>query len=63
MCSVEALQVNVRDLIFSGGETISAQMQHVIQQMAMNPEVQQKVQSEIDQVVGPEWWPSYDYRH
>ena len=44
----------------AGGETIAAQMEHMIQQMAMNPHVQRKVQAEIDHVIGPERWPTYD---
>ena len=44
----------------AGGETIAAQMEHMIQQMAMNPQVQRKVQAEIDHVIGPERWPTHD---
>ena len=53
----------MRDLIFAGGETIGAQMEHMIQQMALNPLVQRRVQMEIDQVVGPDRWPLYDDRN
>ena len=57
---VEALQANVRDMIWAGGETIGSAMQHYILYMAMNQEVQAKVQAEIDEVIGSERGPSYD---
>ena len=60
---VEALQVNVRDLIWAGGETVGSAMQYYILYMAMNPEAQAKVQAEIDQVIGSDRWPSYDDRN
>ena len=57
---VESLQVAARDLIFAGGETIGAAIQHVILYIALHAEVQRKIQAEIDQVIGPDRLPTYD---
>ena len=53
----------MRDMVWAGGETIGSAMQHYILYMAMNTEAQNKVQAEIDQVIGTERWPSYDDRN
>ena len=56
---VESLQVAARDLIFAGGETIGAAIQHVILYISLHADVQRKIQAEIDQVIGRDRLPAY----
>ncbi|KAM0252370.1 hypothetical protein ACHAQJ_007753 [Trichoderma viride] len=49
-------------IIFAGGETTASMMQSFIKVMAMNPEVQQRAQEELDQVVGQTRLPTWEDR-
>ena len=49
----------MRDMVFGGADTTNSTMEHAILQMALNPAAQEKVQLEIDQVIGPSRAPSF----
>ena len=60
--SDETFLVCMRDLIYGGSDTTNSAMEHGILHMARNPNVQKKVQDEIDKVLGQSVAPSYDDR-
>ncbi|GAB6030768.1 hypothetical protein CHUAL_007617 [Chamberlinius hualienensis] len=60
--SDEALVHIVRDLLVAGTETTATSLHWGLFYMTLNPEVQRKVQDEIDRVIGQERDPSYNDR-
>ncbi|GAB1288645.1 Cytochrome P450, family 2, subfamily j, polypeptide 13 [Apodemus speciosus] len=54
----ENLICSTLDLFLAGTETTSTTLRWALLYMALNPEVQQKVQAEIDRVIGQEKHPS-----
>ncbi|GAB6030774.1 hypothetical protein CHUAL_007622 [Chamberlinius hualienensis] len=51
-----------RDLLVAGTETTATTLLFSLFYMTLNPEIQQKVQNEIDRVIGRERQPSYNDR-
>ena len=49
------------DLFFTGGDTTSTTLEFAILYMLLNPEIQRKLQEEIDLVVGEET-PTLDHK-
>lgn len=58
----EALEQNMRTLLSAGTETTASTLMWTIIQMMMHPDIQKKVQNEIDEVIGRERTPSYNDR-
>ena len=58
----EQLWVTAMDLFAAGSETTATTLAWAILYMILNPEAQEKVQKEIDQVVGRDREPSLDDR-
>ncbi|XP_036206854.1 cytochrome P450 2J2 isoform X2 [Myotis myotis] len=58
----ENLIFSTLDLFFAGTETTSTTLRWGLLYMALNPEIQEKVQAEIDRVIGPSQQPSTDAR-
>uniref|UniRef100_A0A8C8TG39 Cytochrome P450 2J3-like n=1 Tax=Peromyscus maniculatus bairdii TaxID=230844 RepID=A0A8C8TG39_PERMB len=54
----ESLICSTLDLFLAGTETTSTTLRWALLYMALNPEVQEKVQAEIDRVIGQEKQPS-----
>ncbi|XP_031233740.1 cytochrome P450 2J3-like isoform X1 [Mastomys coucha] len=54
----ENLICSTLDLFLAGTETTSTTLRWALLYMALNPEVQEKVQAEIDRVIGQEKYPS-----
>lgn len=54
----EQFIVTVKDLFLAGSETTANSMEFAILYMMLNPEVQHRVQAEIDQVIGPNRTPT-----
>ena len=52
----------MRDLIVGALDTTNAALEHGILHMCLQPEIQRKVQAEIDQVVGTARQPRYEDR-
>jgi len=50
------------DLFTAGSETTANTLDYAILYMVLNPEVQKKVQAEIDQVIGPNRMPNINDR-
>ncbi|CAG7818681.1 unnamed protein product, partial [Allacma fusca] len=57
----ENLVVTCRDLFFAGSETMSTTLSWMFLYLALNPEVQRKVQAEIENVIGTNL-PTLDQR-
>ena len=49
----------MRDMVFGGADTTNSAMEHAILHMALNPDIQKKVQLEIDHVIGQTRSPSF----
>ena len=49
----------MRDLVFGGADTTNSAIEHAILHMALNPDIQNKVQLEIDQVIAQSRVPSF----
>ncbi|XP_004446743.2 cytochrome P450 2J2-like [Dasypus novemcinctus] len=54
----ENLIYSTLDLFFAGTETTSTTLRWALLYLAMNPEIQDKVQSELDRMIGPSQQPS-----
>ena len=50
----------MRDMVFAGMDTTNSAMEHGLLQMALNKTLQDKVQAEIDEVIGNSRAPVYD---
>lgn len=50
------------DLFMAGSETTSNTLGFAMQLMVLHPEIQRKVQNEMDDVVGRNRWPSLNDR-
>ncbi|XP_069951370.1 cytochrome P450 2J6-like [Cherax quadricarinatus] len=55
------LKANILELFMAGSETTSTTMSWAIYLMACNPEVQRRVQEELDQVVGRDNLPTFEH--
>lgn len=58
----DQLQLIIQDLTFTSSNTISGQLGFLWEQFLIHPEVQTKIQEEIDQVVGKNQLPTLDHR-
>ena len=56
----ESFLVCMRDMIFAGADTTNSVMEHGILHVSLRPEVQRRVQAEIDEVVGHNRPPTYE---
>ena len=52
-------KIAMMDLFFAGSDTTSVTLNWAFLYMIMHPEIQKKVQEELDQVVGRGRWPTY----
>ena len=50
----------MRDMVLGGADTVSSGLEHALLFMTLNPEVQARVQAEIDSVVGQNRDPVYE---
>ena len=56
----ESLLVVMRDMVFAGSDPSNCAMEHGILHLSLQPEIQRKVQAEIDQVIGHNRSPCYE---
>ena len=59
----ESFLVCMRDMVFAGSDTSNSVMEHAILHVSLRPEIQKRIQAEIDQVIGHYRGPSYDDRN
>ena len=52
----------MRDMVFAGSDTTNSVMEHGILHVSLRPEVQNRIQTEIDEVIGQNRGPSYEDR-
>ena len=63
MVADESFLVCMRDMVFAGSDTTNSVMEHGILHVSLRPEIQKRVQAEIDEVVGHNRGPSYEDRN
>ena len=51
--------ISLRDMVWAGNDTSNSALEYAILYMALYPEIQAKVQHEIDQVMGQSRPPSF----
>ena len=51
--------VVMRDMVFAGSDTTNSALEYGLLYVSLNPDVQRKVQEEIDRVVGTNRAPVY----
>ncbi|KAM3920799.1 cytochrome P450 2F2-like [Leptodactylus fuscus] len=60
--TMESLTITTYNLFIAGTGTTASTLRWAIKFMMEYPEIQKKVQAEIDQVLGSEKWPSLEHR-